>query len=145
MKSLPVGILLLLFLTGCGSADKPTAPTQPNPALSGAPPVAPSPPISTPAPMAPAAQPPGASQTPSPADSVSKALAIYNENVYSQGEDYAATFALRQCGIRRGSQAERDFYKAIGKEPPSKSTLPGTSSQTNLSTDTGGFKVPEQK
>lgn len=95
--------------------------------------------------MAPAAQPPATSQTPSPTDSVTKALAIYNENVYSQGEDYAASLALRQCGIRRGSQAAKDFYKAIGKEPPSEAPLPGTSNQTNLSTDTGGFKMPEQK
>lgn len=145
MKSCPAGILLLLFLIGCGSTDKPTAPSQPNPALSGAPPVAPSQPTATPAPMAPAAQLPPASQTPSKTDSVSKAVAIYNENAYSQGEEYAASLALRQCGIRRGSQAEKDFYKAIGKEPPTNSALPGTSSQTNLSTDTGGFKVPDKK
>lgn len=145
MKTCPVGILLLLFLTGCGGADKSTAPSQVNPALSGAPPVAPSQPISTPAPMAPAAQPPATIHTPSMSDSVAKAKAIYEENMYSQGEDYAASLALRQCGIRRGSQAAKDFFKAIGKELPSEAPLPGTSSQTNLSTDTGGFKVPDKK
>lgn len=145
MKTYQAGILLLLFLTGCGSADKPAAPSQPNPALSGAPPVAPSQPTATPAPMAPAAQPPATIHTPGMSDSVAKAKAFYEENVYSQGEDYAASLALRQCGIRRGSQAEKDFYKAIGKEPPSKSALPGTSSQTNLSTNTGGFNVPDRK
>lgn len=142
MKTCQAGILLLLFLIGCGSTDKPTAPSQPNPALSGAPPIAPSQPTATPAPMVPAAQLPPASQTP---NSAAKAKAIYEENVYSQGEEYAASLALRQCGIRRGSQAERDFYRAIGKEPPAKSALPGTSSQTNLSTDAGGFKVPDGK
>lgn len=145
MKTCPIGILLLLLLTGCGSTDKPTAPSQPNLALSGAPPVAPSQPNSEPAPMAPAAQLPTASQTPNMTDSVAKAKALYEENVYSQGEDYAASLALRQCGIRRGSQAAKDFFKAIGKEPPPEAPLPRTSSQTNLSTETGGFKMPEGK